>query len=310
MEYRRLGRSDLVVSAIGLGAWQWGSGTYWGYGRRYGKDEVAGIWNRSTEQGINFIDTAELYGLGMSERMIGEIVPKDEGTIIATKYWPFKPSSDCVFRSVEKSLRRLKVDSIDLYQVHYPNPTNSLKKLMRNLERLVKGGKIRYIGLSNFGAKGVEKVQSALSSCDVVSNQIHYNLLARKPESNGTIEYCRKNNIAIIAWSPLEQGLLTGKYRPGVKAGGIRRFRPAFSKRNLRRLKPFLDELEVVSLVHSKTQAQSALNWLLREDNVVAIPGAISPEQVEDNCGAVGWALTEGENKRLENACRTYFDRT
>lgn len=307
MEYRRLGKSDLVVSAIGLGTWQWGSGTYWGYGKRYGRDDVIKIWDEAVKQGINFIDTAELYGRGMSEQMIGEIVPKDKGTVIASKYWPFKPSSDFVFRSVEKSLRRLKVDLIDLYQVHYPNPTNSLKKLMRNLERLVKDGKIRYIGLSNFGVKGIEEAQTALSFSDVVSDQVHYNLLARKPESDGTIEYCRKNNIAIIAWSPLEQGLLTGKYGPGVKVSGIRRLRPAFSKRNLRKLKPLLDELEAVSVRHAKTPAQSALNWLLRNDNVVAIPGASNPKQVEDNCGGIRWTLMEEEIQRLENACRVYL---
>ncbi|MDD1773305.1 MAG: aldo/keto reductase [Methanomassiliicoccales archaeon] len=302
MEYRKLGRSDLIVSSVGLGAWQWGSGSYWGYGERYGRDDVARIWDKAVEQGVNFIDTAEIYGWGMSEQVIGEIIQKDKRPIIASKYWPFKLSSDFVYRSVRKSLRRLKVDSIDLYQVHYPNPTNSLRKLMRNLERLVKDGKIRYIGLSNFGVKGLEEARSALSFCDVVSDQVHYSLLARKPEFDGTIEYCKKNDIGIIAWSPLEQGLLTGKYRPGVKVSGIRRLRPAFSERGLRRLKPSLDELEAVSARHSRTPAQTAINWLLREDNVVAIPGASGPKQIEDNCGAVGWALSEEENQRLEKA--------
>lgn len=302
MEYRKLGRSELIVSSVGLGAWQWGSGSYWGYGKRYGRDDVARIWDKAVEQGVNFIDTAEIYGWGMSEQVIGEIIQKDKRPIIASKYWPFKLSSDFVYRSVRKSLRRLKVDSIDLYQVHYPNPTNSLRKLMKNLERLVKDGKIRYIGLSNFGVKGLEEARSALSFCDVVSDQVHYSLLTRKPEFDGTIEYCKKNDIGVIAWSPLEQGLLTGKYRPGVKVSGIRRFRPAFSERGLRRLKPSLDELEAISVRHSRTPAQTAINWLLRENNVVAIPGASGPKQVEDNCGAVGWALSEEENQRLEKA--------
>ncbi len=302
VEYRRLGKSDLLVSSIGLGTWQWGSGTYWGYGKQYGKDEVIGIWKKAVEQGINFIDTAELYGRGMSERLIGEIIHTEERPIIATKYWPFRLSSDSVFRSARRSLSRLRVESIDLYQVHWPNPTNSLRKLMRNLEKLVKDGKIRYIGLSNFGVKDLEEARSALSFCDVVSDQIHYSLLARDPEKDGTMEYCRRNNIGIIAWSPLEQGLLTGKYRSGVEVHGIRRLRPAFSRRGLTKLKPSLDELEAVSIRRSKTPAQTALNWVLRHDGVVAIPGASGPRQVEDNCGAVGWALSEDEVFRLEKA--------
>ncbi|MDD1768042.1 MAG: aldo/keto reductase, partial [Methanomassiliicoccales archaeon] len=288
----------------GLGAWQWGSGTYWGYGKQYGKDEVIGIWNKATEHGINFIDTAELYGRGMSERLIGEIVQEDRRPVIATKYWPFKLSSDFVFRSVRRSLSRLRVDSIDLYQVHFPNPTNSIRKLMRNLEKLVNDGKIRYVGLSNFGVKDMEEARSALSSIDIVSDQIHYSLLAREPEKDGTIEYCRRNNIGIIAWSPLEQGLLTGKYRPGVKVHGIRRLRPAFSTRSLMKIRPSLDELEAVSIRHSKTPAQTALNWVLRSKGVVAIPGASGSKQVEDNCGAVGWTLSEEEVDRLERAFR------
>jgi aryl-alcohol dehydrogenase-like predicted oxidoreductase len=242
----------------------------------------------------------------MSERLIGEIVPKDQGIVIATKYWPFRLSSNSVFKSVEKSLRRLSVGTIDLYQVHWPNPTHSLKKLMRNMERLVKDGKIRYIGLSNFTVKGLEEARSSLSFTDIVSNQVRYNLISRTPERNGLIDYCRKNNIAIIAWSPLEQGLLTGRYRPGVKANGIRRLRPAFSKRSLWKLKSLLDELEAVSMRRSKSPAQTALNWLVQKDRVVAIPGASSPEQVEDNCGAVGWSLTHEEVQRLDRACRTY----
>ena len=306
MDYHRLGKSDLVVSSVGLGTWQWGSRRYWGYGKSYGKEDVIRIKDKAIELGINLFDTAELYGRGMSEELMGEIMPKENGIVVATKYWPFRLTSNSVFKSVEKSLHRLSLKTIDLYQVHWSNPTNSLGKLMRNMERLIRDGKIRYIGLSNFSVKGVEEAQSYLSFADIVSNQVPYSLISREPERNGLVDYCSRNRIAIIAWSPLEQGLLTGKYRPGMKSSGLRRLRPAFSQRNLRKLKPFMDTVEAVSVGHSKTPAQCALNWLLRRDNVVVIPGASSPKQVEENCGAVGWSMTDEDVQRLQRAYLSY----
>lgn len=304
MEYRRIGRSDLVVSAVGLGAWQWGSRAYWGFGGSYGMQDLVAIRDAALGSGINLFDTAELYGRGESERIIGEIVPKGEEVVIATKYWPFKLSSDSVFRSVDKSLRRLKVREIDLYQIHWPNPTNSLSRLMRNMERLIKLGKIRYIGLSNFGVKGMERANEALSFSDIASNQVSYSLLDRRVEANGVMDYCRKNRISVLAWSPLGQGLLTGRFRPGVRVRGMRRLRPAFSDGNRRRIEPLLKELEGIGIALSKTPSQVALNWLLRDETVVAIPGASNPGQVLMNSGSVGWRLGVDDLARLDAVCR------
>ncbi|MBC7107550.1 MAG: aldo/keto reductase [Methanomassiliicoccales archaeon] len=306
MEYRQLGKSDLKISAVSLGAWQWGMGMYWGYKKTLKKDDILLAKEKAVELGVNFIDTAEVYGWGTSERIIGEILSRKDEMFIATKFFPFRPTSDAVFRAVEKSLRRLRIDVIDLYQVHFPNPLQSVSRLMKNMERLIKQGKIRYIGVSNYGIKWLEKAQEALSFSDIVSNQIHYSLIHRDPETNGLLDYCRKNKIGVIAYSPLEQGLLSEKYLTGEKITGLRRLKPSFSQRNLNRLKPLIATLELAASAHSKSIAQAALNWVIRDKNIVTIPGARNAQQIESNCGAVGWSFTEEELLSIERAYQRY----
>lgn len=305
VRYREVGGSGLKASVIGLGTWQWGSRVYWGYGRTYGRKEMEAILYQALEHGINLFDTAEIYGWGASERLLGDLIPAGsrEDIIIATKYWPFRPlSSEWVFRAAERSRRRLGIDAIDLYQVHWPNYLGSTTRLMRSMERLVRKGVIRHIGVSNFSVKQLERARAALPSLDVVSNQVHYNLLARAPETSGLLDYCRKTGIGVIAWSPLEQGLLTGKFRPGMRVRGVRRLRPTFRRRNLGRISPLLEEIGRVARGHNVTMAQVAVNWLVSKDDVIAIPGASRPEQVVDLCLAVRWDMTEEERERIELA--------
>ncbi len=309
MEYRQLGKSDLRVSAVSLGAWQWGMGRYWGYGKELSRDDIIRMRDKALELGVNFIDTAEVYGWGASESVIGEILSGNRSVLVASKYNPFRLGTGAVFRAADKSLRRLKRDAIDLYQIHFQNPTISLTKLMRNMERLVKQGKIRYIGVSNFGVKALRTAQEALSRHDVVSNQVQYSVRSRKPETTGLADYCRENKIAIISFSPLEQGVLTGKYTKGVKATGMRRFSPAFRTRNLKKIQPLLDALQRVSAAHGKSMSQGAINWVIRDENVVTIPGARSAAQVESNCGAAGWRLTEDELQAIERVYLKYTGR-
>ncbi|MFP4170794.1 MAG: aldo/keto reductase [Methanomassiliicoccales archaeon] len=305
MEYRELGRGGPKASVIGLGTWQWGSKGYWGYGRSYGKKDLQTILSRANEMGVNFIDTAEIYGWGTSESLLGEMLTEDDEWIIATKYWPFRMSSDSVFRAVEKSLRRLDRDCIDLYQVHWPNPLGSERRLMKNLERLVKLGRIRNIGVSNYGLNRLERAREALSSCDILTNQVHYNMIHRRPEE-GLLEHCRRNGIGIVAWSPLEQGLLTERSLENGRASGLRRVRPAFSRRNMERLGPLLRALQEISAAHDRSVAQGALNWLVRKEGVFAIPGASREEQVVSNCQATGWNLDREELARLEECYEMY----
>ncbi|MDH7507977.1 MAG: aldo/keto reductase [Methanomassiliicoccales archaeon] len=306
MEYRQLGKSDLKISAISLGAWQWGMGLYWGYKKMLRKDDIFLAKEKAVELGVNFIDTAEVYGWGASERVIGEIISRKDGMFIATKYFPFRLTSDAVFRAVEKSLRRLRTNTIDLYQIHFPNPLQSISRLMRNMELLIKRGKIRYIGVSNYGIQWLEKAREALSFSDIVSNQIHYSLIYRYPETNGLLDYCKKNRIGVIAYSPLEQGLLSGRYLTSGKITGLRRLKPSFSRRNIRRLEPLIAALEKAASAHSKSIAQGALNWVIRDKNIIAIPGARNAEQIESNCGAVGWSFTDEELFSIERAYQRY----
>jgi len=306
VEYRRIGRSDLVVSSIGMGAWQWGSGAYWGYGKDYGSGDIAAIISGAREMGINLIDTAELYGWGRSEKVIGELVGNDEKMLVATKYLPVRPSWPGVERAVTGSLRRLKRSVIDLYQVHWPTPLASVHGLMKNMEKEIKKGRIRYIGVSNYDVRLMEKAREALSVSDIVSNQLHYNLITRGVEEDGVIQHCHRNGISLIAWSPLEQGLLTGKYQHKAKVRDARRLRPAFTRGHLARLEPLLSTLEEMSRRHGRTVAQGALAWVLQQDMNIVIPGVKHREQLEENAGGQGWRFTSEEMDKIGEAYRAY----
>ncbi len=300
-ERRRLGTSGLEVSPVSLGAWAWGASVIWSYGRTHDRKDVEGAWYRAIELGGNFVDTAEVYGMGKSEAIIGELLRRTEKRpLIATKFFPLRPASVGVRRAARASLRRLGVDAIDLYQVHWPNPATSLRMTMREMERLVRDGMVRHIGVSNFNPAQVQRAREHLAREDVVSNQIHYNLLRRKPETDGMVEYGRRERVAIIAYSPLAQGVLTGKYPPGRHPGGMRRFMPKFSSRNLRRVGPLLHCLEDVGIAHGATMSQVALAWLLKDPNVVVIPGAKNAAQVESNVGAARIELTRDDLECIE----------
>jgi aryl-alcohol dehydrogenase-like predicted oxidoreductase len=305
MEHRRIGSSELSVSAVGLGTWQWGSRRYWRYGVDYGKEDIAATIKKAQEVGIDFIDTAEVYGSGMSEKLIGELVPKDKFTI-ATKFLPLHLAPSHILGHAERSLERLQVRTIDLYQIHWHNPALSTRGLMKYMEQLVREGKIRYIGVSNFGVGLLEEARSFLSRNDIVSNQVRYNLLHRAPEENGMLDYCRKEKISIIAWSPLEQGILTGKWTSKSEIRGGRRINRYYRGSGFEAAQPLVETLREVSAAHGKTPAQGALAWLIRNPEVIVIPGARSPKQAEDNAGAAGWSFTSTELKRLDDAYASY----
>jgi len=304
---RRLGRTDLHISEIGLGVWAWGAKRGWGYGKGYGHDDLERTWLKAVEQGVNFIDTASVYGVGESERIVGEMLRQtDQEMVIATKYFPLHLFAGSVRKAAKRSLDRLGLKEVDLYQVHWPNPMMSLRGTMREMERLVKEGKVRHIGVSNFNVKQLEAARSYLSREDVVSNQIHYSLLHRKPETEGMIEHASKEGVTIIAYSPIAQGILTGKYGPENRPGGLRRVTPMFRRKNLRRVAPLLKVLGEVGSDHDRTMAQTALAWLLKDPNVVVIPGAKRPRQLEENIGARDLTLAPGDLERLEAAYNTH----
>lgn len=305
MRYFELGRSGLRVSKIGLGTWQIGA-SEWGWNRGYGVEDVVKTIERAHELGVNFIDTAEIYGGGLSEEVVGRAVKefRDE-VVIATKVWPTHATYDGVLKACERSLQRLGVDVIDLYQVHWPNPLIPLSSTMRAMERLVEMGKVRAIGVSNFSLGRLKRARECLRREELVSNQVKYNLVERGVEKE-LLPYCEREKIALIAYSPLAQGLLTTHYSVAKRPRDIvRRINPLFDPAVLRRAEPLMELLREVAVRHGAEPGQVALSWLIRRDQVLAIPGAKRPEQVESNVKAAELELSEEEwNKLAEAASR------
>jgi len=306
LEYVKLGKNGLKVSVIGLGAWQ-ASGKAWGVDVE--DDQIVKAIVKANELGVNLVDTAEAYGGGHSEEVVARAVKEvgKENLVIATKVHGGHLRYNDVLKAAEHSLKRLGVREIDLYQVHWPDPWEQvpLKHTMRAMEKLYKDGKIRAIGVSNFAVRDLEEARRHLSEASIVSNQVRYNMLQREIEEE-VMPYCRRENITIIAYSPLAQGALTGKYGLSNKpSDDIRRGNRLFMDENLKEVSRLLTVLESIAKKRGKTVAQIAMNWLLRKEGVVPIPGAKNPKQAEENAGAAGWGLSEQEFKEIDSVLRT-----
>ena len=296
MEYVKLGKSDLKVSKICLGTWQWGS-REWGWGKGYGKDDAVRSLNRALDLGVNFVDTAEIYGGGASETILGEAIKgRRSEVVIASKVAPWHLRYESVIKAAERSRTRLGVSEIDLYQIHFPNPLVPIKSTIRAMEKLVQDGKVRYIGVSNFSVKKLKEAQEAAQSNEIVSNQVKYSLLERKVVDD-LLPYSKENNISVLAYSPLAQGVLAER-KP---SSSIQMMNILFSPENVSRLEPLLQAIRSVASEQGKTVTQVALNWLLKDDNVIPIVGVKREQHVEDNVGAVGWKLTREEISRIDD---------
>lgn len=307
----------LRVAPLGVGAWAWGTKRLWGYGGEYGRDDVEAAFRTSLAGGVRLVDTAEIYGNGASERIIGEILREgafgdaDEQPVIATKFAPYRPYSGSLPGALDRSLVRLGLAAVDLYQVHFPNPLLSIERLMDHLAEAVKEGKVRHVGVSNYNAEQMRRAHDRLAAHGVplASNQVQYSLLERAPETNGVLGLCRELGVTLIAYSPLAQGLLSGKYGPGVKPSGlVRRFSRAFRDSNLEEIQPLVNALRRIGEAHGKTSSQVALNWLVTQQNVLAIPGAKNEEQARQNAGALGWTLSPEEVGELDQLTRNRRD--
>ncbi|MGC8617715.1 MAG: aldo/keto reductase [Thermoplasmata archaeon] len=305
MEYRNLGKSDLKVSVIGLGAWQAGAK---GWGKIVDSDVKSAILT-SIEMGLNFIDTAEVYGDGHSESVIGEVIKdKRDDIVIATKASGNHLKPEYLERALEGSLKRLNTNYIDLYQLHWPDIYTSLKETMKTLEKMANNGKIRYIGLSNFSVCQIEEARSYLSTMDIVSNQVRYNILQREIEGE-MLPYLTKEKISVIAYSPLAQGLLTFKYdHANLEASDVRKSNKLFSEPNIKMIASFLSVLKDISLETGHSVVQLALNWLISRDNVIPIPGAKNRDQATINLQSNGWRLNQDQIKRIEDKYREIKD--
>jgi aryl-alcohol dehydrogenase-like predicted oxidoreductase len=293
------------LSAIGLGTWQFGS-IDWGYGRDYARTTARDITKRALDLGINLFDTAELYGFGRSERILGEALgPQRDEAFVATKIAPVMPLAPIVEQRARASLKRLGTDRIDLYQVHAPNPVVPDGPTMAGMRRLIDEGLVLNAGVSNYGLARWKKADAALGE-PVLSNQVSFSLVQRAPEKE-LIPFAQDNDRIVIAYSPLAQGLLGGRYDADNRPAGIaRRMNPLFLPENLERASGLIQALRDIALARSVRPAQIALAWVIRRPNVVAIPGASSVEQLEFNAAAADIELTADEDFRLTSEAERF----
>jgi aryl-alcohol dehydrogenase-like predicted oxidoreductase len=307
MEAIQLGPNGPTVSPLGIGTWAWGDTLFWAYGKQFGATEVATAFHAALAAGITLFDTAEIYGFGESERLIGQFCQQTQHPIqIATKYFPlpWRWNRGAIAEALTASLERLQMSKICLYQIHWPLEfLLNTKDFMEVLAQEVKQGRIQAVGVSNYDARQMTQAHEYLAAQGIplATNQVPYSLLTRKIEQNGLLEKARQLDVTIMAYSPLAQGLLTGKYTPNTlpTLQGARRIDPRFSPQGLKKLEPLLTTLQELGEQHDKTPAQVALNWLIAQGNVIPIPGAKNAEQAKQNAGALGWSLTPEEVSRL-----------
>jgi aryl-alcohol dehydrogenase-like predicted oxidoreductase len=289
------------LSAIGLGTWQFGS-REWGYGSDYASEEAVRILERALELGINLIDTAEIYGFGESERIIGRTLgDRRKDAFLATKVFPLMPLAPVVEQRGRRSAARLQTDTIDLYQVHWPNPVVPIGPQMDGMRGLQKAGVVDHVGVSNFSLAQWRGAERSLGS-PVLSNQVQYSLVARKPDRE-LVPYAQANDRLLIAYSPLGMGLLSAKYdATNPPTGAARTNRALFLPENLERAHELIGSLRDVAKAHDATPAQVALAWVIHHDHVVAIPGASKVSQLESNAAAADLELSADEMARLTEA--------
>lgn len=308
-----LGRSDLRVPRLGVGAMTWGDAkglarfhpAKMAYGGPRGYEEERQAFEASLTAGVNLFDTAAMYSGGASERRLGELVQGKE-VLVATKFpGSFSFRAENLPRELDASLRRLGRSSIDLYQHHYPNKSISIPQLMDLLADAVEAGKVKAVGVSNYSAEQMRAAHTALArhGIPLASNQVEYSLLHRQPETNGVLDACRELGITLIAYQPLASGALTGKYVGGVRPTGFfRRFMPNFRGKGREAVQPVVELLRKTGDRYGKTPAQVALRWLIENEQVLPIPGAKNAQQAAANAQALTFRLTPEEIEALNQA--------
>jgi aryl-alcohol dehydrogenase-like predicted oxidoreductase len=307
METVKLGQNGPSVSALGVGTWAWGDPLFWAYGKNFGESDISDAFQASLSVGITFFDTAEIYGFGESERLIGRFAQQTEQPIqLATKYFPvpWRWNRSAIADALTASLERLQMSEICLYQIHWPLEFFlKTQDFMEVLAAEVKKGRIQAVGVSNYSADQMTIAHQFLAEKGIplATNQVPYSLLTRQIEGNGILETARQLGVTILAYSPLAQGLLTGKYTPEnvSELQGARRIDPRFSPQGLKKLAPLFAEIEKIAEKYDKTPAQVALNWLISQGNVIPIPGAKNAKQAIQNAGALGWSMSPEEVKNL-----------
>ncbi|KAF8413442.1 hypothetical protein HHK36_001425 [Tetracentron sinense] len=307
----KLGGSELKVTKLGIGAWSWGDTSYWNnfeWDDRKMKAAKA-AFDTSVDCGITFFDTAELsFGAINSETLLGRFIKErkekdpSEEVAIATKFaaLPWRLGRQSVLTALKDSLCRLGLSSVDLYQLHWPGVWGN-EGYIDGLADAVDQGLVKAVGVSNYNEKRLRDAYEKLKKRGIplASNQVNYSLIYRVPEENGVKAACDELGITLIAYSPIAQGALTGKYTPQNPPTGPRGriYTPEF----LRRLQPLLNRIKEIGENYNKTPTQVVLNWLIAQENVVPIPGAKISEQAEEFAGALGWKLTDQETTELRS---------
>jgi aryl-alcohol dehydrogenase-like predicted oxidoreductase len=289
------------LSAIGLGTWQFGSKD-WGYGTGYAQNEAGRIVARALDLGVNVIDTAEIYGRNESERIVGRaIAGRREDVFVATKLLPIMPFASVVERHGRASAQRLGITTIDLYQIHFPNPVVPISEQMRGMRRLVDGGVVDRVGVSNFSLRRWRDAERAFGR-PVLSNQVQYSLAVRKPDA-ALVPYAATHDRLVIAYSPLAKGLLSGRYNAtNLPKDSARANDPLFLPENVVAAHTLIETVRAVAKNHDATPSQVALAWVVSHPNVVAIPGASSLTQLESNVAAADLELADDEIRELAAA--------
>ncbi|MBU0508968.1 aldo/keto reductase [bacterium] len=310
MQTRQLGTTNLHLTEVGFGAWAVGGGGYaFGWGEQDDNESVAAI-HRALELGINWIDTAPVYGLGHSEEVVGKaIAGRRKDVILATKcsmVWNEKREigndlrAASVKKECEDSLRRLKTDVIDLYQIHWPTDSEHIEEGWRAIGELIEAGKIRYAGVSNF-QYDMNHMHNTQAIRPMASLQAAYSMLRRYPE-RGTFDFMREHNIGFLAYSPMQAGILTGKFDLNrVAKDDWRRNTKEYQEPNLSINLDAVERLKGIAAKYDKTVAQLSVAWVLRRPEVTsAIVGARRPSQIEETAGSAGWTIDEEDLKTMD----------
>ncbi len=318
IQLRKLGHSDLEVSPIGLGVMQFagGSGAIQAVNPAIPEETRIEIVRTALEGGINWFDTAELFGAGRSEKYLAEALDElgeiSQRAIIATKWSSYLRFAGNIKKTIQERLDKLSPYSIGLYQIHNPKSFSSTKAEMNAMADLVKGGKIRAVGVSNFNSDQMRVAQDTLErrGLGLASNQVHYNLLNRKIEYNGVLETARDLGISLIAWAPLASGILTGKFHKNPeKLTGVPAVRRKRLEKQLEDSWPVIEVLDKIASKCGSEPAQVALAWLIQQgEDIVAIPGATRIGHVMEGFGAMNLQLSEQDLTQLDQASLKFKD--
>lgn len=283
---------------IGVGTWAWGDRLVWDYGQGYQDVDIRAAFKACIESGVVFFDTAEIYGQGQAEILLGKFIREaNQKVVVATKFMPFpwRLTHAALKSALKRSIKRLGISKVDLYQIHMPLPPVTIESWMEAMVESVQADLISAVGVSNYDRSQTQRAYDVLNreGIHLASNQVEFNLLNRSIEKNGLLKQCQEMGIRVIAYSPLAMGMLTGKYSTENMPHNLRGWK--YNRSVIPQITQLISVLNQVGANHGgKTPAQVALNWVIGK-GAIPIPGAKNAVQADQNSGAVGWHLTDQE---------------